>query len=261
MEQESRPDPPANSAGLPVEPGSPPDPSAIQSVAPEPEFPTADSGSEAETPTSSTETPNDYEYDEDPEGVAGLPAIPGYGLPAPIAVPEAPGVSASRLALISAVFALGVLLYLLVEPRQSWMLLLLVGLVTLGVDGIVRGHPRSFFTGDVAESAPYLFLPALYTLGAGLFLDDVAEGYWAVPGALIAAVLLYVFTVAEYHSVDEDHRLYPFARLLLNIGTYLTAFAFFAVVYTFDVSLVPAAAAVGIVTLLLAVEVLREAEA
>src|SRR5438309_253393 len=51
------------------------------------------------------------------------------------------------------------------------------------------------------------------------------------------------------------------ARLALNVGTYLTAFAFFAVVYTFDVSLVPAAIAVGLVTLLLSVEVLREAEA
>ena len=48
--------------------------------------------------------------------------------------------------------------------------------------------------------------------------------------------------------------------LVLNLGTYLGAFAFYAVVYTLDVSLVPAAVAVGLVSMLLAVEVLREAD-
>jgi hypothetical protein len=104
-------------------------------------------------------------------------------------------------------------------------------------------------------------LPALFTLGSGLFMEDVLTGYLAVPGVFAACALVAMIMYADHVSVDSQDPLYPLARLVLNIGTYLTAFAFFAVVYTFDVSLVPAAVAVGLVTLLLSVEVLREAEA
>ena len=64
------------------------------------------------------------------------------------------------------------------------------------VDGEVRDIMRPF-EGDVSGTAPYLFLPALYTLGSGLFLADVADGYWAVPGVLISAFLFawFVFSV------------------------------------------------------------------
>ncbi len=110
-------------------------------------------------------------------------------------------------------------------------------------------------------TAPFLFLPALFTLGSGLFLEDVAGGYWALPGVIAASGLMAAIMYADHVSVDPLDGVYPLARLILNIGTYLTAFAFFAVVYTFDVSLVPAAVAVGLVTLMLSVEVLREAEA
>ena len=140
-------------------------------------------------------------------------------------------------------------------------LLVVTVLVTLGTDGVLRTHPRGDFGGDLAATAPFLFLPALYTLGSGLFLEDVLHGYWAVPGVLVASALLGAIALADHNSVDPDDALYPLARLMLNIGTYLTAFAFFSVVYTFDISLVPAAIAVGLVTLLLSVEVLREAEA
>jgi hypothetical protein len=66
---------------------------------------------------------------------------------------------------------------------------------------------------------------------------------------------------AQHVSIDGASASYATARFVLNIGTYLTAFALFAVVYAFDVALVPAALTVGLVSLLLAVEVLREAEA
>jgi hypothetical protein len=169
--------------------------------------------------------------------------------------------SSSRVALLVAVYAIGVLLFLAIEPTKPWILLVVTGLVTLGTDGILRTHPRGDFTGDPAATAPFLFLPALYTLGSGLFLEDVMKGYWSVPGVFAGAALMGAIVLADHNSVDPQDGMYPLARLLLNIGTYLTAFAFFAVVYTFDISLVPAAVAVGLVTLLLSVEVLREAEA
>lgn len=167
----------------------------------------------------------------------------------------------SRVPLLTAIFFVGLLLFLAIEPTRPWILLVVTGLVALGADGILRTHPKGDFAGDLAGTSPYLFLPALLTLGAGLFLEDVATGYWAVPGALIAAMIMAAVLYADHISIDADDPRYAGARLVLSIATYLTAFAFFSVVYTFDVALVPAAIAVGLVTMLLSVEVLREAEA
>ena len=114
---------------------------------------------------------------------------------------------------------------------------------------------------DIAWTAPLLFLPTLMALGAGLFLEDALSGYWVLPGVLVAAVLMTMTLYAEYMSVDTYGPAYAGARFLLNLGTFLTAFAFYAVVYSFDVALVPAALVVGLVSLLLSVEVLRESEA
>jgi hypothetical protein len=58
-----------------------------------------------------------------------------------------------------------------------------------------------------------------------------------------------------------QHRSFPTARFILNVITYLTAFGFYAVVYGFDVELAPASLAVGLVSMLLAIEIFREAEA
>jgi hypothetical protein len=167
----------------------------------------------------------------------------------------------TRVPLLVLVFSIGLLLFLAIEPTRPWILLVLTGLVAIGTDGILRDHPRGAFSGDPAGTSAQLFLPALLTLAAGLFLEDVAGGYWAVPGVVVAALAMAAVLYAEYVSVDTADPAYPTARFTLNFGTYLTVFAFYAVVYTFDVALVPAVVAVGLVSMLLSVEVLREAEA
>ncbi len=192
------------------------------------------------------------DLDNEPQAPEPDAFEPGYAHAAP---------SSSRIALLVVVYAIGVLLFLAIEPTKPWVLLVVTALVALGTDGVLRTHPQGDFQNDIAGTAPFLFLPALFTLGSGLFLEDVLKGYWAVPGVIAASALLAAIAVADHTSVDPHDNMYPFARLVLNIGTYLTAFAFFSVVYTFGVSLVPAAIAVGLVTLLLSVEVLREAEA
>ncbi|MPZ49579.1 MAG: hypothetical protein GEU75_09830 [Dehalococcoidia bacterium] len=167
----------------------------------------------------------------------------------------------SKVPLLVAVFSVGLLLYLTIEPTKPWILLVVTALVALGADGILREHPHSARQDDIAWTAPLLFLPTLLTLGAGLFLEDALSGYWVVPGVIICAGLMAGALYAEHASIDGDSDVYPTARFVLNIVTYLTAFALYAVVYAFDVSLVPAALTVGLVSLLLSVEVLREAEA
>jgi hypothetical protein len=167
---------------------------------------------------------------------------------------------AGRIPLFAVVFGLWLALFLSIDPVRPWILLALTAAVGLGADGIVRGHPRANFQ-TVADTSPYLFVPVLFTLSAGLFLEDVILSYWTAPAVLGASCLMAAALYAEHISVDPDHPRFALARFTLNIITYITAFGFFAVIYGFDVELLPAAFAVGLVSTLLTIEVFREAEA
>jgi len=167
----------------------------------------------------------------------------------------------SRVMLLVGAYAAGLLLFLGVEPTQPWILLAVTVIVAIGADGVLRQHPLALREEDSAWTAPLLFLPTLFTLSSGLFLEDAISGYLAVPGVIVVSAIMAVVLFSEQTSVDLEAPNYPAARFALNIATYLTAFGFYSVVYAFDVSLIPAAVTVGLVSLLLAVEVLREAEA
>jgi hypothetical protein len=147
-----------------------------------------------------------------------------------------------------------------VDPPQPWILLALTALVGLGADGIIRAHPQGHFPA-IPDTAPHLFVPVLFSLSAGLFLEDVILGYWAAPAVIAAGVLLACALYAEHISIDVEDPTFPLARFVLNIVTYLAAFGFFAVVYGFDVELLPAAVSLGLVSALLSVEIFRDAEA
>lgn len=177
------------------------------------------------------------------------PAIDLSGLPRTAHIP-----------LMALAYALGLALFLAVEPTRPWILLVLVGLAAIGTDGILRTHPEGAFVGP-ADTAPFLFVPVLGALASGLFLEEIVEGYWAMAAVLVAAMLFAASLYAEYVSVPSHGPSYAVGRFVLNVLTYLTAFAFYAVVYSFDVELLPSAFAVGLVSTLLAVEVFREGEA
>lgn len=177
---------------------------------------------------------------------------------------ESPGghaaLSLSRLLLFTGAYSTGLLLYLAIEPTRVWMLPLIALLVTLAADGILRDHPAARRQQELLWTAPRLFLPCLLALGSGLFLEDALRGYWVLPGSLVAGAAMAAVLSAEYNSIDPDSPSYAQGRFVLHIGTYLTAFSLYAVVYTFEVSLVPAALCVGLASTLLAVELLHEAE-
>ena len=165
-----------------------------------------------------------------------------------------------RITLLALIFTIGLGLFVSLDPVRPWILLVLAGLVAFGADGVMRAHARGEFH-SIADTAPYLFVPVLFTLSAGLFLEDVVLGYWATPAVLGAGVLMAGTLYAEHVSIDPESESFPFARFVLNVITYLAAFGFYAVVYGFDVDLLPAAFAVGLVSMLLAIEIFREAEA
>lgn len=162
-----------------------------------------------------------------------------------------------RVHVLAVVLALGLTSYLAIEPTQNWLLLLLAGLSAIGADSVVRGHPKSRFH-SIDDTALFLFVPVLFTMGLGLFLEEVAEGHWTLAAGLGSVIPYWIILRAEYESVDLAGEDFHFQRLMLNIATYVIAFLFFATIYDFGLDLVTSAFAAGIVSLLLGIEVLRE---
>lgn len=162
-----------------------------------------------------------------------------------------------RLHVMAALFGAGFTAFLAIEPTQNWLLLLLAGLVALGTDAIVRSHPHARFE-RLDDTALYLFAPVLFTLSFGLFLEEVAEGYWSLLAGVGSAIPFAIVIQAEYDSVDRRTGAYDRARLVLNITTYVIAFLFYATIYDFDLSMPAATFAAGVVSLLLGIEILRE---
>lgn len=163
----------------------------------------------------------------------------------------------ARAVLLAGVAALGLAAFLNLRPEQPWILWLTAGLVALGVDGTVRTHERWHADG-IHTSFVYLLLPALTTLGVGYFIDDAITGYARLGSAIIGAGLIGVVAFGEYQTVDFGSRIYGSMRLLLAIGTYLTAFALYTVIFSRDLELPVAGLLVGLISMALSVELLRE---
>lgn len=162
-----------------------------------------------------------------------------------------------RIHILSVLLALGLTSYVAIKPTQDWLLLLLCGLAALGADSVVRAHPKGSFQ-RLDDTALFLFVPVLFTLSVGLFLEEVASGHWTVLAGLLSAVPYWAILRAEYESVDKSSPGYQSTRLVLNMATYVIAFLFFAAMYHFGMDLVETAFSAGIVSLLLGIEVLRE---
>lgn len=162
-----------------------------------------------------------------------------------------------KIPLMAAVYTLGLALFLAVEPTKPWLLIVVTGLVALGADGIVRSHPNSLFREPI-DTAPYLLVPTLVALAGGFFLEDTIGGYWSILAAVVTGVVMGAVLYAEYVAVDTESASYVGARFTLNLFAYLAAFALYAVFYSFELDLVPAALCVGLVSAVLGAEILRE---
>jgi len=162
-----------------------------------------------------------------------------------------------RAILLAAVVFGGLVAYLGIRPTQNWIVWLTAALAALAVDGVVRANPR-WRDDSPHASLVYLFLPALAVLGSGLFIDHAVDGYARPAAAVVPAAGVGLIALGEYHTVDYGTRLYGSMRLLLAITTYLTAFALYTVIFVNDVPLALAGLLVGVVSMALSMELLRE---
>jgi hypothetical protein len=104
----------------------------------------------------------------------------------------------------------------------------------------------------------YTFLPALTVLGTGLFVDRAIGGYARLGSALIGSLAVGIVAFGEFQTVDFGSRWYGAVRLVMAVATYLTAFSLYTVIFSTDMELPLASLLVGLVTVALAMELLRE---
>lgn len=147
--------------------------------------------------------------------------------------------------------------YLGIRPHQPWILWFTALLIALSTEGTVRSHPRFHADGPYSVLA-YMLLPTLAVLGSGYFIHEALNGFVRPVAGLVCGVLVAGVVLGEYHTVDFGSRLYGATRLALAVATYLVAFSLFTIIFTRDLDLPIAATLVGLVSLALAIELLRE---
>lgn len=175
---------------------------------------------------------------------------------APFGRPSAANITA-RTVILGGMAALGLGAYVSLRPEQPWILVLTTVMAALGTDGLVKTHPQWLDLRPL-DSAVYTFLPALFVLGSGLFIDHAIEGYARQPTAVAAGIAVGLVAFGEFQTVDFDGRLFGPFRLFMAVVTYVTAFAFFTVIYSRDFDLAFAGLFIASVSALLAMELFRE---
>jgi hypothetical protein len=147
-----------------------------------------------------------------------------------------------------------------VSLTSSVLPLLLAVLTAAGMDALVRSVPGRARAG-IRYTSTFWILPVLVALAAAVAVPAQSGNPrgWLATLLLLGGLLLAV-VVAEHGTVRLDAPGYRSARLLLNLATYLAAFALYAVIYGLEVRSLLSATAVGIVTFPLALELLRGTE-
>jgi hypothetical protein len=161
------------------------------------------------------------------------------------------------IGILAAVVALVLLAYLL--NGQPLLLLTAVFLSGAGVDGLLRTNPRASLR-SLRETALYIFVPITLIFGAGVFFRYTLAGFWQLPAAALSGLMLGAVMDAEYRSVNADTEQLWGQRLILNLAAYLAAFALYTALYNQQLALPVAAGLVGLVSFLIGIEILREAE-
>ena len=177
------------------------------------------------------------------------------------------GVVTPDAAVLTALVTVAFVMFVAIEPTPRWLALLVAVVAAMGADGVLRNARRAVFERG-AETTPYLFLPALFAFTVPVFAEYNASGFWGLVVTLGAGVGFGVVVIAEIGTVPvalrpdgrEEGSLRGTARFLGATATYFVAFALYSLVYAFEVPLAAAVVVVTLISVLLAVELLRDGE-
>ncbi len=129
-----------------------------------------------------------------------------------------------------------------------------------GTDALVRTHPKALGS-ELRFTLSFWILPTLLALAALSVVPPLFSQklYWLI-GLALTYLALALVLLAEYHAVDPAGPHYDPARLGLNMLTYAAAFALYAVIYAPRARSLLSATTVMIITIPLALELLRSSE-
>lgn len=144
----------------------------------------------------------------------------------------------------------------------AWLFAIVLAVLTAtGVESIHRSHPRVHLS-QTRYTAILWILPALQVALAALILPFFSAVFlYGFVFILLAAGLLTVIILAEYHTIDASDALYAISRLGLNLAGYALALILFWSVYNVKARSLLSAPIIGTVSALVALELLRGNEA
>ncbi|HEY52006.1 MAG TPA: hypothetical protein G4N94_00940 [Caldilineae bacterium] len=135
--------------------------------------------------------------------------------------------------------------------------LVAVAIVCAGLEAAIRTHPQP---GLLKHTYRYWALPGAIVLTAAAILPAApTNALWFAVLALTGLALAAV-TVAEYHTIAPGEPHYRSARLTLNILAYATAAVVFILIYTTRSRSLISATAIGVISGLLTLELLRSVQ-
>jgi hypothetical protein len=151
------------------------------------------------------------------------------------------------------------------------LLLAALVLITSGIaDATVRSHPQIYLLNlpstrigkSKVEFAPFSWvLPSLLVVGTYLFLRLFDSAVVQIVGTIVSSIVLLVVIIAQYYSIGRQERLYGWAVIGLNIATYIAGFLLYGAIYVNKWRALQSAPLVGLVTMLLTYELLRQTKA
>ncbi len=144
----------------------------------------------------------------------------------------------------------------------SWLFaLLLTALTAAGVESIMRSHPNVLMS-ETQYTAILWVLPCILAMAAALIVPGIpGSRFYALVGIAVTGILLTFVILGEYYTIDLYDPAYSFARLGLNLATYLTALMLFIAVYGLKVRSILSSPVTAILSGLMALELLRGSEA
>jgi hypothetical protein len=137
---------------------------------------------------------------------------------------------------------------------------LVIAATCAGADGLVRTHPKALGS-ELRFTFSFWLLPSLIAVAALSVVPPLFEHklYWLIGlGATYLGLALVL--LAEYYAVDPAGPYYGQARIGLNLLTYAAAFVLYGTIYAPRARSLLSATAVVIVTVPLALELLRSTE-
>lgn len=135
---------------------------------------------------------------------------------------------------------------------------LLVALTCVGAEEMVRTHPW-LRDAPLAYTAIFWPLPAIITLSAALLVPALyGKPLWII-GLIATFIGLAVVLIVQYQGIDPAAHTYDRARLFITLIAYGSAFFLYAAVAASNVRSILLATTIFLVTLVLAVTLLRGA--